>query len=167
MRRICLTVNGQEHEVAVESNETLVDVLRQRLGLTGTKKGCGAGDCGACTVLLDGRAVNSCLILACQAVGHAIETIEGLGGPEALHPLQQAFVEAGAIQCGYCTPGMILASKSLLDRNSTPTEREIRVALSGNLCRCTGYQKIFEAVQSAADAMRSGASPTLARGDAS
>jgi len=145
---ICLTVNGQKYEVAVASNQTLVDVLRYELGLTGTKKGCEMGDCGSCTVIMDGKPVNSCLVLACQADGRNIETIEGVKTGQGLHPVQEAFVQKGAIQCGFCSSGMILSAKSLLDRNDKPSEKEIRKALSGNLCRCTGYQKIIEAVQS-------------------
>jgi carbon-monoxide dehydrogenase small subunit len=145
---ITLTVNGIEHELAVEPNRTLVDVLRYDLELTGTKKGCDMGECGSCTVILNGKPVNSCLVLAVQANGSEIMTIEGLKTAEGLHPLQQAFVEKGAIQCGFCSPGMILSASHLLQKNPSPTEEEIRTALSGNLCRCTGYQKIVEAVQS-------------------
>ena len=150
---IKLTVNDREIEIAVEPNMTLTDLLRYELRLTGTKKGCGTGDCGACTVLLDGLPVNSCLVLAVQANGREVLTIEGLAGNGKLHPIQQAFVDHGAIQCGFCSPGMILSAKALLDENTRPTEREIRTAISGNLCRCTGYQKIVEAVQSAAEAI--------------
>jgi len=145
---ITLKVNGREWELAVEPNRTLVDVLRHDLELTGTKRGCDLGECGSCTVVLNGKPVNSCLVLAVQANGAEILTIEGLAGPGGLHPLQQAFVEKGSIQCGFCTPGMILSATSLLEKNPNPTEAEIRTALSGNLCRCTGYQKIVEAVQS-------------------
>ena len=145
---IHLTINDQRHEVAVEPNQTLVDLLRYQLGLTGTKKGCEMGDCGSCTVVLDGKAVNSCLVLALQADGCSIQTIEGLQTGEGLHPVQEAFVEKGAIQCGFCSSGMILSAKTLLDQKSNPTETEIRRALAGNLCRCTGYQKIIEAVKS-------------------
>jgi carbon-monoxide dehydrogenase small subunit len=147
---ITLTVNGVERETAVEPNQILADLLRYDLGLTGTKKGCGTGECGACTVILNGKPVNACLVLAVQANGAEILTIEGLKPPQGLHPLQQAFVDKGAIQCGFCTPGMILTASSLLRRKPNPTEAEIRTALSGNLCRCTGYQKIVEAVQSVA-----------------
>jgi carbon-monoxide dehydrogenase small subunit len=145
---IILTVNGAEHELAVEPNRTLVDVLRYDLELTGTKKGCDMGECGSCTVILNGKPVNSCLVLAVQANGSHIMTIEGLKTGDGLHPIQQAFVDKGAIQCGFCSPGMILTANNLLQRNPDPTEEEIRAALSGNLCRCTGYQKIVEAVQS-------------------
>jgi aerobic carbon-monoxide dehydrogenase small subunit len=147
---IRLTVNDRVHEIAVEPTTTLVDLLRYHLGLTGTKKGCDLGDCGACTVLIDGKAVNSCLVLAVQANGTAIQTIEGLETAEGLHPLQHAFVEKGAIQCGFCTSGMILSAKELLDRTPHPQEPEIRSAISGNLCRCTGYQKIIEAIKDVA-----------------
>ena len=145
---INLKVNGKGYDLAVEPNKTLVDLLRYDLGLTGTKKGCGTGECGSCTVIFNGKPVNSCLVLAIQANGAEILTIEGLKPPQGLHPLQQAFVDKGAIQCGFCTPGMILSASSLLQKNPNPTEAEIRTALSGNLCRCTGYQKIVEAVQS-------------------
>lgn len=127
----------------------LLDVLREVLGLTGTKEGCGEGECGACTVLVDGKPVDSCLVLIGQVQGRAITTIEGLSNGKELHPLQQAFIDEGAIQCGYCTPGMILAAKALLDSNPNPGEEEIRRSISGNLCRCTGYQKIIKAVQAA------------------
>ena len=145
---MCLWVNDREYEVAVEPNQTLVDLLRHQLGLTGTKKGCGLGDCGSCTVIMDGKPVNSCLVLALQANGRRITTIEGLETEEGLHPVQKAFVDKGAIQCGFCTSGMILSAKSLLDHNVAPTDSEIRGAISGNLCRCTGYQKIVDAVKS-------------------
>ena len=148
-RLIHLTINNRDYEVAVEPNQTLVDLLRYQLGLTGTKKGCELGDCGSCTVIMEGRPVNSCLVLAVQANGKTITTIEGLETEEGFHPVQSAFIEKGAIQCGFCTSGMILSAKSLLDRNPHPTETEIRRAISGNLCRCTGYQKIVEAVKSA------------------
>ena len=150
-----LTVNGELIEAAVEPNRTLLQFLREDLGLTGTKHGCGLGDCGACTVILDGKPVNSCLVLAVQARGREVLTIEGLAENGKLHPLQLTFVEKGAIQCGFCSPGMILSAKALLDDNPKPTELEIRTAISGNLCRCTGYQKIVEAVQEAAETLRS------------
>jgi len=148
MKKINLTVNNQTHELSVEPNQTLVEVLRQHLGLTGTKVGCNQGDCGACAVIMDGRPVNSCLVLAVQADGSNITTIEGVETDGGLHPLQAAFVEKGAIQCGFCTPGMILTSKSLLESNPEADKEEIREAISGNLCRCTGYQKIVGAIHS-------------------
>lgn len=153
---ITLNVNGREYEFAAAPNRTLTQALRDDLGLLGTKEGCGVGDCGACTVIMDGKPVNSCLILAVQAAGSVITTIEGVAGEGGLHPIQKAFVDLGAIQCGFCTPGMVLSAKSLLDSNPKPTEHEIRGALSGNLCRCTGYQKIVEAVQEAAKVMKKG-----------
>jgi len=146
---INLTINDQAYEVAVAPNQTLLDVLRYQLELTGTKKGCELGDCGSCTVIMDDKPVNSCLVLAMQAVGKDIKTIEGLETEQGLHPVQKAFVEKQGVQCGFCTSGMILSAKSLLDKNAGPTEQEIRKALSGNLCRCTGYQKIIESVQAA------------------
>jgi aerobic carbon-monoxide dehydrogenase small subunit len=146
---INLTINDQKYEVAVAPNQTLLDVLRYQLKLTGTKKGCELGDCGSCTVIMDDKPVNSCLVLAMQAVGKDIKTIEGLETEQGLHPVQKAFVEKQGVQCGFCTSGMILSAKSLLDKNASPTEHEIRKALSGNLCRCTGYQKIIESVQAA------------------
>jgi aerobic carbon-monoxide dehydrogenase small subunit len=145
-----LVVNGESVEAAVEPNQTLLQFLREDLGLTGTKHGCGLGDCGACTVILDGSPVNACLVLAVQARGREVLTIEGLAENGKLHPIQQAFVDKGAIQCGFCTPGMILSAKALLDEKPEPSEPEIRTAISGNLCRCTGYQKIVEAIQEAA-----------------
>ncbi len=147
-RLIHLTINDRNYEVAVEPNQTLVDLLRYQLELTGTKKGCEMGDCGSCTVIMDGKTVNSCLVLALQADGRNIRTIEGMETDQGLHPIQEAFVDKGAIQCGFCSSGMILSAKTLLDQNPGPNETEIRGALSGNLCRCTGYQKIIEAVKS-------------------
>jgi len=148
---ITLKVNGDGYELAVDPWRTLVEVLRDRLNLTGTKIGCQTGDCGACTVLIDGKSVCSCLTLAVEAQDREITTIEGLApSGEELHPLQEAFIEAGAVQCGYCTPGMILSAKYLLDRQPHPTEADIRKALSGNLCRCTGYNKIVQAIQAVA-----------------
>lgn len=147
---ICLKVNNKEYEVAVEPNKTLADLIRYDLGLTGTKKGCDMGECGSCTVILDGKPVNSCLVLALQAADREIQTVEGLETEEGLHPLQEAFIEHGAIQCGFCTSGMLLSAKDLLEKKPNPDETEIRRAISGNLCRCTGYQKIVEAVASAA-----------------
>lgn len=152
---IQLTVNGTSHDLLVEPNRTLAQVIREDLDLTGTKQGCEVGDCGACTVLLDGKPVNSCLILAVEANGHTITTIEGLAGDEGLHPLQSAFVNEGAIQCGFCTSGMILSAKALLDRDQHPTREMIRQAISGNLCRCTGYQKIVDATEVAAKILTS------------
>ena len=148
---IRLTINEKEYELAVEPNLTLVDLLRDELRLTGTKKGCEIGECGSCTVIMDGKPVNSCLVLAVQANGREITTIEGLGNEQGLHPIQESFVQHGAIQCGFCTSGMILSAKSLLDRNPSPEEKEIRTAISGNLCRCTGYQKIVEAIKEVKD----------------
>jgi carbon-monoxide dehydrogenase small subunit len=141
-------VNNEEYRLEVEPNRILVDVLREDLGLTGTKKGCGEGKCGSCTVLMDGLPVNSCMVLAVQADGKSILTIEGVATEGKVHPLQKAFAEKGAVQCGYCTPGMILTSKALLDENPAPSEGEIRSAIAGNLCRCTGYSKIVEAIVS-------------------
>ncbi len=144
---ISLTINDKAYEVAVEPNQTLVDLLRYDLGLTGTKKGCELGDCGSCTVIMDGKPVNSCLVLAMQANGRHVTTIEGVETDEGLHPIQKSFVEKGAIQCGFCSSGMILSGKALLERNPNPDEADIRKAISGNLCRCTGYQKIVEAIK--------------------
>lgn len=149
-RLITLTVNGEPRELAVEPWWTLLDVLREELGLTGTKKGCDRGDCGACTVLLDGKPITSCMRLAVQADGHEIVTVEGLAAPGHLHPVQRAFVDHGSIQCGFCTPGMIMAAVALLNENPHPTEADVRAALAGNLCRCTGYAKIVRAVMAAA-----------------
>jgi carbon-monoxide dehydrogenase small subunit len=147
-------INGKDYELAVEPNRTLLEVLTEELGLTGTKMGCNEGDCGACTVIVDGRAVCSCLILAIEAQNKTIENIEALALNGQLHPLQQAFIDYGAIQCGYCTPGMIMSAKALLDKNPDPTETDIRRALQGNLCRCTGYVKIVEAVMAAREVMK-------------
>ncbi len=146
-REMHITVNGDEHHLLVDTRRTLIDVIRDDLGLTGTKNGCGAGECGACTVLLDGDPVNSCLVLAHEAAGRDVLTIEGLAAGGVLHPIQQAFVAQGAIQCGFCTPGMVMSTKALLDRNPDPTTEEILAGLRGNLCRCTGYVKIVEAVE--------------------
>ncbi|NQU05746.1 MAG: (2Fe-2S)-binding protein [Calditrichaeota bacterium] len=155
MKRIInLKVNGIDYEIAVEPRRLLVEVLRYDLGLTGTRIGCSIGDCGACTVLIDGMPSFSCLVLAVEAEGHDIQTIEGVADGNKLHPVQEAFVEVGAIQCGFCTPGMVMSTLALLNNNPYPTEDEIRRALSGNLCRCTGYQKIIEAVQDAARRMK-------------
>jgi len=157
-QQIELKVNGVEREVYVEPWWSLAQVLREELDLTGTKIGCDTGNCGACTVLVDGKAVKSCLLLAVKAKGKEILTIEGLTGNGKLHPLQEAFIEHFAVQCGYCTPGMIMAAKDLLDENPDPTEEEVREALLGNLCRCTGYVKIVEAVLAAAKKIKSGVS---------
>ncbi len=146
-----LKVNGEEYEIAADVNRTLLEVLREELGFTGSKEACDLGACGACTVLMDGRPVLSCLTLAIEAQGKDILTIEGLAKEGELHPLQKSFVDHGAIQCGFCTPGMIMTGKALLDRNLSPTEDEIREAISGNLCRCTGYVKIIEAVKVTAE----------------
>ena len=146
-RLIHIVVNGDERLIAVKSNETVLDVLRNKLRLTGTKRGCDLGDCGSCTVLLDGEPVKSCLVLAVAVDGCQIETIEGLETGVGLHLLQRAFIARGAIQCGYCTPGMVMASKALIDRRPDPTTDEIKGALGGNLCRCGGYQRIIDAVQ--------------------
>jgi len=143
-------INGKELEAELNPCMRLVDVLRDTFAFTGVKEGCGEGECGACTVIIDGEAVNSCMVLAGRAVDSEIITIEGISPEGELTRIQQAFIEAGAIQCGYCTPGMILSAKALLDKNAKPTEHEIKVAISGNLCRCTGYQKIVNAVKLAA-----------------
>lgn len=147
-RKIHVVVNGIPQKAWVETNMTLVDFLRHTLGLTGTKKGCDLGNCGACTIIMDGEAVNSCLVLAVEADKKTILTIEGLGNRDGEHVLQRAFMEHGAIQCGFCTPGMIITGKALLDQNPDPTEEQIKEALAGNLCRCTGYVKILEAIKS-------------------
>lgn len=146
-----LKVNGEVHEVLVETHRTLLEVLRENIGLTGTKEACDTGECGACAVLLDGIPVNSCLVLALDARGKEITTIEGLAVNGNLHPLQKAFMEHGATQCGFCTPGMIITAKAFLDENPKPAEQAVRQAMSGNLCRCTGYAKIFEAIKAAAE----------------
>lgn len=151
-KHITLKINNQDYELLVADNETLAQLLRgTQVNLTGTKQGCEIGDCGACTVLMDGKPVNSCLVLAVQASGHEITTIEGLARNGKLHPIQEAFIEAGAVQCGFCTPGMILKAKALLDTNTKPTRQEIRKAFVGNLCRCTGYFKIINAVEKASE----------------
>ena len=151
---VTLTVNGAVHALQVEPRELLVSVLRDRLGLTGTHVGCETTSCGACTVLLDGRSVKSCTLLAVQAQGHAITTIEGLAGPDRLHPVQEAFRRCHGLQCGFCTPGMVMAAVSLIDEGRAADERSVRSALEGNLCRCTGYHNIVQAVLSAARAMQ-------------
>lgn len=151
-RTISFILNGEPVEVEVESNLTLLEVLREKLELTGTKEGCGMGECGACTVLLNGKAINSCIFPALEVEGKKVTSIEGLMNTQGnLHPLQKAFIENGAIQCGFCTPGMILSSKALLDENPKPTEEEIRNAIAGNICRCTGYLQIIKAIKSASN----------------
>ncbi len=149
-RLIRLTVNGETHEVAIEPRQSLLQVLREELHLTGTKEGCNEGECGACTVFLDGQTVDSCLIFGLEANGRDVVTIEGLAQGDQLDPVQKAFAEYGAVQCGFCTPGMILAAKALLDNTPNPAEADIRRGISGNLCRCTGYVKIVEAIKAAA-----------------
>ena len=153
MVNVTLNVNGQKCEVTVAPYETLCDVLRNKLGFTEVKNGCNSGECGACTVLVEGKPVCSCLMLAVQANGREITTVRGLSTDGKLHPLQIKFIEYGAIQCGYCTPGMLLAAKALLDSNPRPSEEEVRMAISGNICRCTGYQQIVEAIIAAAAEM--------------
>ncbi len=153
---VSTTINGDDVDVLCQTEETLLDVLRDRLGLTGAKEGCGTGDCGACSVILDGRLVCSCLVLGAEAEGRRIETIEGMAKGDELHPLQTSFLEHAALQCGVCTPGFLIAAKDLLERNPDPSEEEIRFALAGNLCRCTGYDKIVRAVQDAATVMKGG-----------
>ena len=154
MQVIKLLINGKEYEVAVKKNWTLLYVLREVLDFTGAKCGCNTGDCGACKVLLDGEPVNSCVVLAVRAEGKSILTIEGLAEGTSLHPIQQAYIETRAVQCGFCTPGMIISTKALLDKNPNPSREEIAVALDNNLCRCTGYVKIIDAVELAARRMR-------------
>ena len=153
---VTTTVNGDEYEFLCETTQTLVDVLRSELELTGTKEGCSTGDCGACSVIFDGSLVCSCLVLAIEADGKSIETIEGMANGKELHPLQHKFLELNGLQCGICTPGILIAAKALLERNPDPTETEIRFWLAGNLCRCTGYDKIIRSVLAAAAEMREG-----------
>jgi aerobic-type carbon monoxide dehydrogenase small subunit (CoxS/CutS family) len=145
---ITLKVNGDDHEVLISPNQTLLEVLRDKLGLMGTKRGCDLGACGACTVLIDGEAYLSCILLAMDATGKEIVTIEGLSETGELHPLQQSFVEVGGLQCGFCTPGMIITAKAILDEEPNPTEESVKKKMAGNLCRCTGYKKVIEAVMS-------------------
>ena len=151
-------VNGDAVEFLCETEDTLLDVLRDTLSLTGSKEGCSSGDCGACSVMLDGRLVCSCLVLGCEVAGRSVETIEGMAKGEALHPLQKRFLESAALQCGICTPGFLVASRALLEKTTNPTEHEVRYWLAGNLCRCTGYDKIVTAVMDTAAAMRKGSS---------
>jgi len=151
---VTTTINGEVSEFLCEPQETLLDVLRDEVGLTGTKEGCSSGDCGACSVMLDGRLVCSCLVLGVEAQDKSVETIEGMADGEKLHPLQQKFLEEAALQCGYCTPGVLIAAKALLETNDNPTETEVRYWLAGNLCRCTGYDKIVRAVMDTAADMR-------------
>ncbi|MDO8531969.1 MAG: (2Fe-2S)-binding protein [Dehalococcoidia bacterium] len=145
-----MTVNGERYELLVDSRQTLLDALREGLSLYGTKEGCGNGNCGSCTVLLDDKPVDSCLVFALEADGHKVTTVEGLAKDGRLHPVQQSFMEHGSLQCGFCTPGFLVSAKALLDRNPNPTEHEVRLAIAGNLCRCTGYDKIVRAVMDAA-----------------
>jgi len=151
---VTCTVNGEETEFLCDSNQTMLDVLRDDLGLTGSKEGCGSGDCGACSVLVDGRLVCSCLVLGSEAEGKSITTIEGIADGDKLHPVQSQFLKHAALQCGFCTPGLIVATKALLDANPNPTDEEARYWLAGNLCRCTGYDKIMNAVHAAAAELR-------------
>ena len=151
---VTTTINGEEAEYLCEPQQTMLDVLRDELSLTGSKEGCGSGDCGACSIIVDGRVVCACLMFGAEAEGAEITTIEGMAHGETLHPLQQKFLEHAALQCGFCTPGVLVASKALLDHNPNPTEEEARYWLAGNLCRCTGYDKIIEAVMDAAAEMR-------------
>ncbi len=153
---VTTTVNGDDYEFLCDTEQSLLDCLRDELFLTGTKEGCASGDCGACNVMLDGRLVCSCLVLGVEADGKSLETIEGMADGENLHPLQQKFLELNGLQCGICTPGILVAAKALLDRNPDPTETEIRYWLAGNLCRCTGYDKVVRSVQAAAEEMRKG-----------
>jgi len=152
--RVTATVNGDAVEFLCETGQTLLQILRDELHLTGTKEGCGTGDCGACSVMLDGRLVCSCLVLGVEAEGKSIQTVEGMAKGEVLHPLQRKFLEHAALQCGICTPGVLISARALLERNPDPTEEEVRYWLAGNLCRCTGYQKIVEAVLDAARELR-------------
>jgi len=154
-RLIGITVNGIRQSIEVEATERLIDLLRNKLNMKGTKEGCGTGDCGACVVIVNGKAVPSCLVNSVTLDGSEITSIEGIGSPDRLHPLQEAFIQTGAVQCGFCTPGMIMSAKSLLDSNPTPTREQVREALVGNLCRCTGYGRIVDAVMIAAKKMRS------------
>jgi aerobic carbon-monoxide dehydrogenase small subunit len=156
VEQIHIIVNGRDYDLQIKPWSTLLEILRDDLGLTGTKEGCNAGECGACTIIMEGKAVNACLVLAAEADGREITTIEGLADGDKLHPIQEAFLEAGGMQCGFCTPGMILSAKVLLDANNSPTDEEIRKGLEGNFCRCTGYTKIIESVKVAAQLIRKG-----------
>lgn len=156
-RVIQLRINGIDHNVMISPEDLLIDVLREKLDLTGTKKGCGQGDCGTCTVIIDGRRALACLTLAIACQGRAIQTIEGMEQHGVLHPIQQAFIDQGAIQCGFCTPGMVMSAKALLDEKPAPTDHEIKHGISGNLCRCTGYVKIVDAVREAAGVLQADA----------
>jgi carbon-monoxide dehydrogenase small subunit len=151
---ISCTINGAEHSVLVDPRDTLLELLRERVGLTGAKEGCGNGNCGTCTVLMDGAPVNACLILALEVGGREVQTIEGLAATGELNPIQSALVELGGTQCGFCTPGIVLSAKALLDANPAPSEAEIRQAIAGNLCRCTGYAKIVDAIAAAAGRLK-------------
>ena len=155
-QRVEVTINGENTEFLCESRQSLLEVLRENLGLTGTKEGCNDGNCGACSVVFDGRLVDSCLVLAVEADGKSVETIEGMAKPDSLHPLQQSFLENAALQCGICTPGLLMASKALLEKEPDPSEERIRLWLAGNLCRCTGYDKVVRAVMDAAKKMKVG-----------
>lgn len=157
MKKISLNVNGKDYNLEIDENIRLLDLLREELGLIGVKEGCSEGECGACSIIMDGEVVNSCLIMGFQANGSKIITIEGLEENGEIHPIQQAFIDVGAVQCGYCTPGMIMAVKALLDKNPEPTREEIREGISGNLCRCTGYNKIIDAAEKALIYMKEGA----------
>ncbi len=153
-KNITLSINGTLYASEVDAKDLLLDVIREKIGLTGTKEGCGTGECGACTVLLNGEAVNSCLCLAIAMEGKKIVTVEGLGDPSNLHPLQRAFIDNGAVQCGFCTPGLLISAEALLRKNSDPSEQEIREGIAGNICRCTGYLKIVQSIEQAASALR-------------
>jgi len=153
MKTINMKINGSMRQIEIDENDRLLDVIREGFHLTGTKEGCGEGECGVCSVLLDGKLVNSCMIMAFQAEDSEVITIEGLGEDERIDPIQQAFIDTGAVQCGFCTPGMVLSAKALLMKNPSPSKQEIRRGISGNLCRCTGYEKIVEAVELASKRM--------------
>ena len=153
-QRISLTVNGSKHELDVWPSQTLLEIIREQLHLTGAKEGCGEGECGACTVLMDSKPVNSCLILAVETDGADIQTIEGLSENGAIHPIQEAFIDNGSVQCGYCTPGFIMTAKALLERNPQPTFEEIKQAITGNICRCTGYKQIIDGIQDASERLQ-------------